>query len=117
VLSILKTSCYDCHSNETNWPWYSYVAPVSFLVSGDVEKGRKRVNFSEWDKYDEKKKAKKLNGIIEVIEEGEMPLSNYIITHPEAKMDPEKIRVLKDWATSNNGEDKPLRYEKEEKND
>lgn len=117
VLSILKTSCYDCHSNETNWPWYSYVAPVSFLVSGDVEKGRKRVNFSEWDKYDEKKKAKKLNGIIEVIEEGEMPLSNYIITHPEAKMDPEKIRVLKDWATTNNGEDKPLRYEKEEKND
>ncbi len=60
VLSILKTSCYDCHSNETEWPWYSKVAPVSFLVSADVRNGRKRVNFSEWDKYDEEKKEKKL---------------------------------------------------------
>jgi len=117
VLSILKTSCYDCHSNETNWPWYSYVAPVSFLVSGDVEKGRKRVNFSEWDKYDEKKKAKKLDAMIEVIEEGEMPLPKYTITHPQAKMNPEKIRVLKDWAISNNSKDKPLRYEKEAEKD
>ena len=52
VASILRTSCYDCHSNETNWPWYSYVAPVSFMVAGDVEDGRKSLNFSEWDKYE-----------------------------------------------------------------
>ena len=117
ILSILKTSCYDCHSNETNWPWYSYVAPVSFLVSGDVEKGRKRVNFSEWDRYDEKKRAKKLDDMIEVIDEGVMPLSKYTIIHSEAKMNPEKIRLLKNWATSNNSEVKPLRYEKEKRND
>jgi len=117
VLSILKTSCYDCHSNETNWPWYSYVAPVSFLISGDVENGRKRVNFSEWDKYDEKKKEKKMGAMIEAVEEGAMPLPKYLITHSEAKMNPEKIKLLKDWVTSDNGEDKPLRYEKEEEKD
>ncbi len=64
-----------------NWPWYSYVAPVSFLVSGDVEEGRKRLNFSEWDKYDDEKRAKNLMAeMIEEIEEGEMPLSNYTLT-------------------------------------
>ncbi|MCW8803479.1 MAG: heme-binding domain-containing protein [Ignavibacteriaceae bacterium] len=117
VLSILKTSCYDCHSNETNWPWYSYVAPVSFLVAGDVEDGRKRVNFSEWDKYDEKKKEKKMDAMIEEVEEGGMPLPKYLITHSEAKMDPEKIKLLKDWVTSNNDQNNGLRYQKEKKKD
>ena len=117
VLSILKTSCYDCHSNETNWPWYSYVAPVSFLISGDVENGRKRVNFSEWDTYDQKKKQQKMGAMIAAVEEGAMPLPKYLITHSEAKMNPEKIKLLKDWVTSDNGEDKPLRYEKEEEKD
>lgn len=117
VLSILKTSCYDCHSNETNWPWYSYVAPVSFLISGDVENGRKRVNFSEWDKYDEKKKEKKMGAMIEEIEAGGMPLPKYLIIHPQAELDPEKIRILKDWVISSKDEDKPLPYEKEEEKD
>jgi len=110
VLSILKASCFDCHSNETEWPWYSYVAPVSFLVSADVEDGRKRVNFSEWDKYDEEKRAKKLDAIIEEVEEGEMPLSKYTLMHPDAKMDQAKIRVLKDWINNDNAEDNSLRY-------
>lgn len=113
VLSILKASCFDCHSNETEWPWYSYVAPVSFLVSADVEDGRKRVNFSEWDKYDDEKRAKKLDAIIEEVEEGEMPLSKYTLMHPDAKMDQAKIRVLKDWINNDNAEDNSLRYKKE----
>jgi hypothetical protein len=113
VLSILKASCFDCHSNETEWPWYSYVAPVSFLVSADVEDGRKRVNFSEWDKYDEEKRAKKLDAIIEEVEEGEMPLSKYTLMHPNAKMDQAKIKVLKDWVNNDNAEDNSLRYKKE----
>lgn len=117
VLSILKTSCYDCHSNETKWPWYSYVAPVSFLVAGDVEKARKRVNFSEWDKYDDEKRAKKLDAIIEDVEEGEMPLSKYTLMHPDAKMDQSKIKVLKDWINIDNREDNSLRYKKEDEKD
>ena len=115
VLSILKASCFDCHSNETEWPWYSYVAPVSFLVSADVEDGRKRVNFSEWDKYDDEKRAKKLDAIIEEVEEGEMPLSKYTLMHPDAKMDQAKIKVLKDWINNDNAENNSLRYKKNEK--
>jgi Haem-binding domain len=110
VLSILKASCFDCHSNETEWPWYSYVAPVSFLVSADVEDGRKRVNFSEWDKYDDEKRAKKLDAIIKEVEEGEMPLSKYTLMHPDAKMDQAKIKVLKDWINNDNAQDNSLRY-------
>ncbi len=113
----MKTSCYDCHSNETVWPWYSYVAPVSFLVAGDVEDGRKRVNFSEWDKYDEKKKEKKMDAMIEAVEAGGMPLPKYLITHSDAKLDPEKIKILKDWVTSDNGQDEALRYKKEKEKD
>jgi hypothetical protein len=114
VLSILKTSCYDCHSNETIWPWYSYIAPVSFLVSADVENARKRVNFSEWNKYDDKKKTKKLEAIIEDVEGGVMPLSKYLIIHPEAKLDPGKIKILIHWANTNKAEDNSLRYNKED---
>jgi len=110
VLSILKASCFDCHSNETEWPWYSYVAPVSFLVSADVEDGRKRVNFSEWDKYNDEKRAKKLDAIIEEVDEGEMPLSKYTLMHPNAKMDQAKIKVLKDWINNDNAQDNSLRY-------
>jgi hypothetical protein len=117
VLSILKTSCYDCHSNETNWPWYSNVAPVSFLVASDVRNGRKRVNFSEWDKYDEKKKEKKLEHIIEMVEEGEMPLPNYLIMHSNAKLDPTKIKALKDWVTGNDSSEGKLRYEHDHNDD
>lgn len=109
---ILRASCYDCHSNETKWPWYAYVAPVSFLVTGDVSKGRKHLNFSEWDKYDEKKREKILEEIIEEVEAGEMPLSNYIITHPEAKLEQSKIVQLKEWVTSGGGEVQSLRYKK-----
>jgi len=97
VSGILRTSCYDCHSNETRWPWYSYIAPVSFLVTSDVNEGRKHLNFSEWDKYDEKKREKKLDGIIEMVEEGEMPLSFYIITHKDATLDTARLNILKEW--------------------
>ena len=114
VLSILKTSCYDCHSNETNWPWYSYVAPVSFLVDGDVKDGRKHLNFSEWDKYDEKKQSKKLEHIAEAVEESEMPLPKYILMHKEAELDQSKIKIIKDWVNSNSEQDRPVRYEKED---
>ena len=117
VSEILRTSCYDCHSNETVWPWYSYIAPVSFLVSSDVENARKRVNFSEWDKYDDKKKTKKLEAIIEDIEGGVMPLSKYVLLHHEAKMDQSKIQTMKDWVESGNIQEEKLRYKKEDDDD
>ena len=116
VSLILKTSCYDCHSNETVWPWYSYVAPVSFLVAGDVHNGRKHLNFSEWDKYDAKRRNKKMDGILELVEKGIMPLSKYTLIHSEAKMNPQKIRIIKEWVKSTD-EDEPVRYKKEYEKD
>jgi hypothetical protein len=110
VASIIRTSCYDCHSNETNWPWYSYVAPVSFMVVGDVEKGRKNLNFSEWDKYDGRKRQELLEEIIEEIEKEDMPLTAYIFTHPNAKLDPYRINLLKDWVKPGSSYDKSLRH-------
>lgn len=111
IAGILRTSCYDCHSNETNWPWYSYVAPVSFLVVDDVEKGRKHLNFSEWDKYDGSKRQKILEEIIEEIEKENMPLTSYTFTHPSAKLDPYRINLIKDWVKPGSGFDKSLRYQ------
>jgi len=116
ITAVLRTSCYDCHSNETNWPWYAYVAPVSFLVAGDVNDGRKRLNFSEWDKYDIQKREKKLEEIVELAELGEMPLSIYTLVHPNAKLDPLRVKILKDWVNKKGGMEKTLRQEKEREN-
>lgn len=113
IKAILKTSCYDCHSNETDYPWYAYVAPVSFLVAGDVNDGRRRINFSEWDKYDKQKREKKLEATVEVAELGVMPLSIYTFVHPSAKLDPLKIKTLSDWVNKKGGMGKTLRQEKE----
>ncbi|HSW54745.1 MAG TPA: heme-binding domain-containing protein [Ignavibacteriaceae bacterium] len=113
VLSILKTSCYDCHSNETNWPWYSYIAPVSFLVAGDVKDGRKNLNFSEWDKYSTDKQIKLFEEMIEEVEKEDMPLPIYTYTHPNAKLDDHKIKLIKDWVKPGSSMQESLRYEKD----
>ncbi len=100
IQHLLKTSCYDCHSNETIYPWYSYVAPISFLVKRDTKEGRKELNFSNWKKLNKKKKAKHLTDIIEEIEEGEMPFPPYLITHSDARMSDESKQKIMDWADS-----------------
>ena len=111
ISKILRTSCYDCHSNETNWPWYSYVAPVSFLVADDVHEGRKHMNFSEWDKLSAKDQKEYMEDIIEVIEEGEMPLTSYTFTHPNAKLDAYRIKMIKDWINPGKTLEESLRNE------
>lgn len=96
VQEILRRSCYDCHSNEVNWHWYSYIAPVSWLVAYDVKEGREELNFSEWaqDSGD----AKMMEEIVEEVAEGEMPLPLYYITHPGAKVSAQELAVLQQWA-------------------
>ena len=96
----IRTSCYDCHSNETIYPWYSYVAPISFLVKRDTKVGREELNFSNWESLDKKKKAKHLTDFIEEIEEGEMPFPPYLITHSDAKLAEKTKQELIDWADS-----------------
>lgn len=96
----IRASCYDCHSNETVYPWYSYVAPISFLVKRDTKEGRKELNFSDWESLSKKKKAKHLTHIIEEIEEGDMPFPPYLITHGDAILSEKSKQDLINWADS-----------------
>lgn len=98
VAGILKNSCYNCHSNNTDYPWYSYVTPVNYLIAHDVAEGREELNFSEWGQYDRKKQIKKLNEIPEEIEEGEMPLPIYTTIHGDAVVSEEQLTLLSAWA-------------------
>lgn len=98
VAKIFKKACYDCHSNETIWPWYSYVAPVSFLISHDVDDGRKHLNFSIWNTYKLKRKSKKLTEINEEVSEGNMPLPIYIPLHKEADLTTEEKNKIILWS-------------------
>lgn len=98
VKSVLKRACYDCHSNETVWPWYSRVAPVSWLVAHDVNEGREYLNFSRWDEYSVKQKVELIKESLEEAEEGEMPPWVYIPAHPDALLSIEDIQVLRKWA-------------------
>lgn len=81
--ALAERACYDCHSNETKWPWYSNIAPVSWLVQRDVEEGRHRLNFSTWGSGEGGEEAEELG---EVLYNGSMPPSKYLITHPEARL-------------------------------
>jgi hypothetical protein len=80
---LAQRACYDCHSNETVWPWYSNVAPVSWLVQHDVQEGRQYLNFSTWGSGGE---GREPDEAIEVLSRGSMPPSNYLVTHPEARL-------------------------------
>jgi hypothetical protein len=100
VEKMLRAACYDCHSNESVYPWYAYVAPVSFLVSRDIRVGREELNFSDWKSLEKMDQAKLLDKIIEEVEEEEMPMVIYPPLHPEAKLSDEDRKVLMDWAES-----------------
>ena len=99
VISILKNSCYDCHSNETVWPFYSYIAPVSWLVERDVEFGREDLNFSEWNKMTENDIEHAKEEIIEEISRDTMPMPIYLVTHPSARLSADDKLLLKNWLT------------------
>ena len=88
---LAQRACFDCHSNETVWPWYSNIAPVSWLVQRDVDEGREKLNFSEWQNAS---KFEKLDEISEVVLEGEMPPFTYYPTHPEARLSDQEKQQL-----------------------
>jgi hypothetical protein len=97
IEQILRTSCYDCHSNETKYPWYAYIAPVSWLLVRDVKQGRNNLNFSEWDSLKSRDKIKLLDDIAEEVDEGNMPMPIYLITHGEASLDDSQKQILAGW--------------------
>ncbi len=100
IEQILAASCNDCHSNNTVYPWYSQVAPVSWLVSHDVDEGREHLNFSEWGEFPKSKQNHKLEEICEEVEEGNMPMFKYYAVHWDARLNDEQIKALCDWTKS-----------------
>lgn len=97
VKEIIKQSCYDCHSNTTEWPWYSKVAPVSWIIGNHVAEGREHLNFSEWDKYRTEVQMKLANEIEEEIRKGEMPMTGYVAIHSEAELSDTEKEILYAW--------------------
>lgn len=104
VLSSLKKACYDCHSNETKWPWYSQIAPVSWWTANHVVEGREHLNFSTFAQLSPGDRAEALEEAGEAIQEGEMPMSSYLWMHPEAKLSGEEKQALLAWLSANGGE-------------
>ncbi len=98
VESVLRRACYDCHSNDTRWPWYSHVAPVSWFVTDHVNHGRRHLNFSDWASYSRQDKALKIYLIGETVRLEAMPLSTYTILHRDARLSSTERQLLKDWA-------------------
>ncbi len=97
---VLRRACYDCHSNETVWPWYSRIAPVSFLLAHDVHDGRGELNLSTWNRYTPEQQLKKLKKSEEEVADGEMPMWIYLPLHPNARLSAEDKALLRAWSQS-----------------
>ena len=95
---VLRRACYDCHSNETRWPWYARVAPVSWLIANDVKEGRKEVNFSVWNQFTGSRRARKFKEIVEQVEQNKMPQWYYLLVHPDAKLSTGDKEMIIAWA-------------------
>ncbi len=100
VENLMKQACMDCHSYDTEYPWYSYIAPVKFFLWDHIQEGREHLNFDEWANYSKKKADHKLEECVEELEEGEMPLEGYAIIHAEADLSEEERTMLIDFFRS-----------------
>ena len=100
IMSMLKTSCYDCHSYQTKIPWYGHISPISLEVKSHIKNGRAAVNFQEWGSYDERKKEKIYQGIVKTIN-FRMPMPMYLSMHEEAKLTKSQRELIKKWAKHN----------------
>ena len=94
VAAILKVSCYDCHSNNTRYPWYSVLQPGAWFMARHIKKGKEELNFDEFNNYSKRRKKAKIKSIISQIEKDEMPLKSYLLLHPDAGLTPNKKKVL-----------------------
>ena len=100
IAATLRRACYDCHSNETRWPWYSGVAPVSWLIVRDVNFGREEVNFSKWGSYYPRTRRRKLQWMGRALHEKEMPPWSYRLMHPGARLTEADRAGLLSWIES-----------------
>jgi len=100
VQTILKTSCYDCHSNNTVYPWYAEIQPVAWWLDSHIRDGKKDLDFSEFATYRIRRQYKKLEEINELVKKDEMPLDSYLWIHKNAKLNEQQKLVLANWVTS-----------------
>lgn len=97
ITALLRSACYDCHSNQTRYPWYSNISPVSWYLSKHVEEGKEALNFSEYGKLEKRKKISALSTICEVVESGSMPLVSFTLIHRDANLDETERKLICDW--------------------
>ena len=97
VEAIVRTSCYDCHSNNTNYPWYSNVQPVRFFMEHHIKEAKEDLNFSEWGNYSKRKQENKLDRIVKQIKSDEMPLASYTLIHKNARLTTVQKEEIMDW--------------------
>ena len=107
VVRTLEKSCQNCHSEKTEWPWYSYVAPMSWMVENDVQLGRSHMNLSHWNGYNPEEQQEILSKMSVLVKNRAMPLPRYLLLHPEAKLSDAEVAYLYQWARS---EHKRLKY-------
>ena len=98
VLNILQTSCYDCHSNNTKYPWYSYIQPVAWWLNSHIQDGKRGLNFSEFASYRIRKQYKRMEDINELVKKNEMPIDSYLWIHKYAKLNDQQKLAISNWA-------------------
>ena len=101
VKSVLEKSCYDCHSDHTDYPWYTNIQPVGWWMTRHVNQGKQEVNFSQFNSYRIKRKLRKFHEISEQVDENEMPLNSYLWIHHDAKLNEAEKKLIIDWADEN----------------
>ena len=100
VLEVMQRSCQNCHSDRTSWPWYSHIAPVSWLIEKDVHNGRSHWNMSKWDQYRMEERQDILSQMAPMVRNRKMPLPQYLLLHPEAKLADTDVDLLYRWSRS-----------------
>lgn len=100
VHTVLKRSCFDCHSNNTTYPWYNNIQPVAWWLNHHIHEGKDELNFSEFATYPPKKARHKLEEIGEAVTDGWMPLGSYLWIHHDARLKPEEAKLIANWAGS-----------------
>jgi Haem-binding domain len=98
VLTLLKNTCYDCHSNNTDYPWYSNIQPMGWLMAYHIKQAKKELNFSEFGSYSQRRQLSKLDGIANSIKDDIMPLKSYKIMHKSAQLSTDEKSLLINWA-------------------
>jgi len=103
VANLLQNSCYDCHSNNTRYPWYSKISPLSWYLYKHIEEGKEALNFSEFGLLEKRKMISGLSGVCELVESGSMPLVSFTLIHRDARLDGDEQRIICEWSEAEAG--------------